>query len=97
MPDIGGAIYYGGFMMGLINVHMYVIDTYGTNSASAMAAVSLVQSLFGALFPLFGANLYTALGYGWGNSIMGFTSIGLGIPAIALLWIFGARLRKESR
>lgn len=97
MPDIGGAIYYAGFLMGLINVHMYVIDTHGSNSASAMAAVSLVQSLFGALFPLFGANLYTVLGYGWGNSVMGFISLGLGIPALALLWVFGARLRKEKK
>ncbi|KAJ5936719.1 polyamine transporter 3 [Penicillium verhagenii] len=97
MPDIGGAIYYAGFMMGLINVHMYVIDIHGSNSASAMAAVSFVQSLFGALFPLFGANLYTAIGYGWGNSVMGFISIGLGIPALALLWRFGARMRKEHK
>ncbi|KAJ5637224.1 hypothetical protein N7490_007103 [Penicillium lividum] len=96
MPDLGGAIYYAGFIMGLVNVHMYVIDTHGMDSASAIAAVSFVQSLFGALFPLLGANLYTAIGYGWGNSVMGFISIGLGIPALALLWRFGARLRKED-
>lgn len=96
MPDIGGVIFYAGFLMGLINVHMYVIDCYGSNSASAMAAVSLVQSIFGGLFPLFGGGLYDVMGYGWGNSLIGFISLILGIPSVALLWRFGAHLRSWS-
>ncbi|KAF3385424.1 hypothetical protein F1880_002092 [Penicillium rolfsii] len=96
MPDIGGAIFFAGFLMGVINVHMYVIDFYGSNSASATAAVSLIQSLFGGLFPLFGGNLYDALGYGWGNSLIGFISLGLGIPFLACLWKFGGRIRNKS-
>lgn len=96
MPDIGGAIFYAGFLMGVINVHMYVIDYYGSNSASAMAAVSLVQSLFGGLFPLYGGDLYVVMGWGWGNSLIGFVSLGLGIPSIALLWRFGAHMRSRS-
>ncbi|KAJ5937740.1 hypothetical protein N7454_004082 [Penicillium verhagenii] len=96
MPDLGCAIFYAGFLMGIINVHMYVIDFYGSNSASAMAAVSLIQSLFGGVFPLFGGNLYDKLGYGWGNSLIGFLSLGLGIPFLASLWRFGGQIRDRS-
>jgi len=97
MPDIGGAIYYAGFMMSLVNVYMYVIDYYGSNSASVLAAVTLLQSLFGSIFPLFGPKLYDTLGYGWGNSVFGFISLALGIPGIALMWTFGSRLREKSK
>jgi hypothetical protein len=96
MPDIGGVIFYAGFLMGIINVHMYVIDFYGSNSASAMAAVSLIQSLFGGVFPLFGEDLYDVLGYGWGNSLIGFITLTLGLTALALLWRFGGQIRDWS-
>jgi hypothetical protein len=61
-----------------------------------MAAVFLVQSLFGSLFPLFGAKFYTTIDYGWGNSVLGFIGTGLGIPAVCLLWKFGGYLRNQS-
>ncbi|KAM3072512.1 hypothetical protein ACMFMG_009310 [Clarireedia jacksonii] len=97
MTDVGGSIYCAGYIMSLINVHMYVIDYYGSNSASAIAAVTFVQSLFGGIFPLFGPKLYNTFGYGWGNSMMGFIALAIGVPAIGLLWRFGARVRSKSK
>lgn len=41
--------------------------------------------------------MYASLGLGWGNSLLGFIAIGLGIPAPILLWKFGQKLREKSR
>lgn len=37
--------------------------------------------------------MFKALGYGWGNSILAFISIGIGVLAPVILWRFGLRLR----
>ncbi|KAF2134688.1 polyamine transporter 3 [Dothidotthia symphoricarpi CBS 119687] len=96
LPDIGIAIYAKGFVIGIVNTHMYVVDYYGSYAASAVAAVSFAQALFGFLLPLFGPALYTSLGYGWGNSIMGFIAICIGWPLPALLWKYGEVLQSNS-
>ena len=41
--------------------------------------------------------MYKSLDYGWGNSLLGFIAIVLGVPAPFLLWRFGAALRAKSQ
>jgi hypothetical protein len=40
--------------------------------------------------------MYDALGLDWGNSMLAFIGIGLGIPAPLLLWKYGPTLRAKS-
>jgi hypothetical protein len=37
-------------------------------------------------FPLFGHQMYAKLGYGWGNSLLGFLALGLGVPFPILIY-----------
>ncbi|KAA8647856.1 hypothetical protein EYZ11_009606 [Aspergillus tanneri] len=75
-------------------VQAYIIDSYPRYAASGVAAMTVTRSLFGALLPLAGPPMYKSLGYGWGNSLLGFVTLGM-----ALLPIFfsraGASLRKR--
>ena len=48
---------------------------------TALAAVSFLRSLAGFGFPLFAPAMYSALGYGKGNTILAVVSIVLGCPA----------------
>jgi MFS family permease len=48
-------------------------------------------------FPLFAPYMYKSLGYGWGNSLLGFIALGLGIPAPFLFWKYGEKLRARSQ
>lgn len=41
--------------------------------------------------------MYAALDYGWGNNVLGFMSIVIGIPAPYLFWFYGAKLRVISK
>ncbi|KAI4119372.1 MAG: hypothetical protein LQ338_007285 [Usnochroma carphineum] len=95
-PDIGIAIFSCGAIAGFQCVQTYLVDTYTRFAASAIAAATVLRSLAGFGFPLFAPYMYDRLGYGWGNSLLGFIAIGLGIPAPLLLWAFGERLRKRS-
>lgn len=76
LPDSGVFIYSMGLVTGIVNFQTYVVDYYGTNAASAIAAVSFAQAMVGFILPLFGHSLYSKMGYGWGNTILGFIAIG---------------------
>jgi MFS family permease len=97
MPNIGVAILTIGTMICLQNMQGYIIDAYTKFAASCTAAIVVLRSLAGFGFPLFAPYLYQKLGYGWGSSLLAFISIGIGIPAPILFYMYGAKLRAKSK
>jgi len=75
----------------------YLIDCYTRFAASGIAAAVLLRSFAGFGFPLFAPAMYAALGWGWGNSLLGFIALLLGVPAPFLLWRYGPALRNNSK
>ena len=96
-PNIGAFIFAASIMIGFNALMIYVVDSYQTYAASASAATSLLRSLAAFVFPLFAPSMYQALGNGWGNSLLAFIAIGIGMPAPILLWYYGANLRARSK
>ena len=96
VPNIGIVFVAAGYMLCLICMQTYVIDSYTRYAASGLAAVVLLRSIAGFGFPLFAPYMYNTLGYGWGNSVLGFAAIVVGIPAPFLFWIYGEKLRSKS-
>ncbi|WPG98765.1 major facilitator superfamily domain-containing protein [Acrodontium crateriforme] len=96
IPDIGMALFFFGISLSGNSMTAYVIDTYPDHTASAMAAVTFLRSIMGFAFPLFAPRLYTALGYGWGNSLLAFVVIVIGWPIPLFLKFYGLALRKRS-
>ena len=66
-------------------------------AASGMAAVIVLRSLAGFGFPLFAPYMYSALGFGWGNSVLGLVSIVFGIPVLYFFYSYGHKLRAKSK
>ena len=95
-PNIGAALFAAGVIIGFQCIQTYLVDSYTRFAASAIAAATVLRSLAGFGFPLFAPSMYGALSYGWGNSVLGFIAIGLGVPAPFLLWFFGKKLRERS-
>ena len=52
--------------------------------------------MLGFAFPLFGEQMYAALGYGGGNSLLAGLAIVLGIPFPVWLWYYGEKIRARS-
>lgn len=95
-PNIGAAVFAAGIIIGFQCIQTYLVDSYTRYAASAISAATFLRSLAGFGFPLFAPYMYNALQYGWGNSLLGFIALGLGVPAPWLLWFFGKKLRERS-
>ncbi|KZV76811.1 MFS polyamine transporter [Peniophora sp. CONT] len=96
-PDIGIALIGAGVILNFQAIQTYVIDAFTLHAASALAAVAFLRSLCGFGFPLFAPAMYSALGYGKGDTILGVVAIVIGCPAPYLFWHYGERIRKGSR
>ncbi|WYZ36996.1 hypothetical protein EsH8_II_000502 [Colletotrichum jinshuiense] len=92
VPMLGVVIFSTGLMGVMMCVQNYLLDTYPRYAASVTAALAVLRSLAGALLPLGGLEMYNALGLGWGNSLLGFISVGL-VPIPLVFYLFGERIR----
>ncbi|KAH7034290.1 major facilitator superfamily domain-containing protein [Macrophomina phaseolina] len=94
VPIIGTAFVGFGLMLIFMAPSTYLVDVYTLHAASAMAANTVMRSIFGAFIPLAGQPMYRALGLGWGNSLLGFFAIAL-IPIPILFVKYGEELRRK--
>ncbi|MCJ1391464.1 hypothetical protein MMC18_004328 [Xylographa bjoerkii] len=97
ITDIGVGVFATGIIFGTQAMQAYVLDSFPEYTASATAASQFLRSLTAFAFPIFAPSMYQALGYGWGNSVLAFLSLLIGVPAPLLLWKFGARLRAKGK
>jgi hypothetical protein len=95
-PMLSGLLMGYSIQLIFLGLFNYIVDAYLPVAASALAANTVVRSLFGAGFPLFGPNLYDALGPQWAASLVGFVSLLL-IPIPFVLQRYGPTLRRRSR
>lgn len=96
VPLLGTLLFGMGLIIAGMCVNTYLVDTFTLYSASAIAANTVLRSLFGATFPLFGLHMYDAIGLGWGNSLLAF--IGLAICLIPwLFYRYGEMIRMHPK
>ncbi|TQV91037.1 hypothetical protein V2A60_008150 [Cordyceps javanica] len=94
--DVGAAIFVcGSFILGQ-GMLAYLLDEF-KHAASANAAARMLSNILGFVFPIFAPSMYDALGYGWGNTVLGLIWVVVGFPIPVLLWCYGARLRALGR
>ncbi|KLO99477.1 multidrug resistant protein [Fusarium fujikuroi] len=93
VPIIGTFIVGFGSLFVVIPGQIYLVDAFGAEAAaSAMAANLLVRSPFGAFLDLTAEPLYSKLGLGWGNSVLGFITLAF-TPVPWIFYTYGERLR----
>ncbi|KAF2854547.1 MFS general substrate transporter [Plenodomus tracheiphilus IPT5] len=85
-----------GNLTAMMTIQTYLVDAFTIHAASAIAANTVLRSVFGALLPLAGLSMYDALGLGWGNSLLGFISLAF-IPVPVLFKYYGERIRTNPR
>ena len=96
VPNIGAMFTGIGSIICYQAIQSFLIDAYTQYAASALGAATVLRSCAGFAFPLFAPALYQRLGLGWGNSLLGFAALAIGMPAPVLLWLYGEKLRARS-
>jgi MFS family permease len=92
IPLIGTAVTGFGSILIFIGIQTYLIDAFEEYAASAVGANAVLRGTVGALLPLGGLGLYRNLGWGWGNSLLGFVALAF-VPVPLVFGIYGARIR----
>ncbi|KAI1209310.1 bicyclomycin resistance protein [Annulohypoxylon truncatum] len=93
-PIIGTSIVGIGNLIVFMAIQMYLVDTFTIYAASAIACNTVVRSLAGAVLPLAGLPMYSKLGIGWGNSLLGFLAVAL-FPVSICVLRYGEVLRNK--
>ncbi|KAG8857218.1 hypothetical protein FRB96_005893 [Tulasnella sp. 330] len=85
-----------GVILIFLALFNYIIDAYLMVAASALAASTVVRSIFGAGFPTFATQMYEKLSPRWASTLLaGITLILIPIPFI--LYRYGAHIRRTSK
>ncbi|KAL4881872.1 polyamine transporter [Aspergillus karnatakaensis] len=95
VPIIASSFFGAGLYIVILSILNYVVDSYQTYSASALAGVILIRNVVGAGFPLFATQMYQTLDYEWASSLLGFIAILL-VPIPWVFFYFGDRIRLRS-
>ena len=95
-PVIGLVLLGFGVVVTFIPAFSYLVDAFGIHAASATAASITLRCVTGAILPLAGPSLYSHMGQGWGNSILGLIALTF-LPVPLLLMKYGKFLRRTSR
>lgn len=96
VPEVATSMIGFGLMLLFMPATTYLIDVYTVHAASAMAANTVLRSLAAAFIPLSSQTMYAKMGYGWGNSMLGFIAL-LMVPMPFLFLKYGERIRASSK
>ncbi|RWA10361.1 hypothetical protein EKO27_g4744 [Xylaria grammica] len=96
VPIIGTLFIGVGINLVWIPIQSYLIDAFTIYAASALAANTVVRSIFGVVLPLAGQPLYDKLGLGWGNTLLAFIALATA-PLTWLIMKYGERIRLHPR
>lgn len=92
MPIVGSGMVGLGNMFFFMPMVGYLVDSFPTYAASAIAANAVLRSIGGAVLPLAGYPMYDTLGYGWGNSVLAFMAL-VFTPFLIAIYRYGEYIR----
>ncbi|CED83715.1 Synaptic vesicle transporter SVOP and related transporters (major facilitator superfamily) [Phaffia rhodozyma] len=93
-PMIGLALGGFGLMLAFNSIQNFVVDLTSPYSAAGTAAISFSRSIVACVLPVFGPDLFQALGWNWGGSLLAFLSM-LVMFAPLIMFLYGKQLRER--
>ncbi|KAG4415694.1 hypothetical protein IFR04_011151, partial [Cadophora malorum] len=96
VPIIGSGFFGMGVFFSFSGTWTFLVDAYPVYAASALAANSFARSTFGAIFPLFGIQMYEKLGYDWATALLAFITLAM-VPFPYIFFKYGKKIRGQSR
>lgn len=90
-----------GFLFGFamisiyVSANSYIIDSYSSYAASAMAAKTFIRSEVGAMVPLFVTPMFHNMGFQWAGLLLACIALAIA-PIPFIFYKYGAQVRARS-
>ncbi|KAJ9094562.1 hypothetical protein QFC20_006877 [Naganishia adeliensis] len=94
-PCVGGCLFGLAMLLVYVSANSYIVDSYVTYAASAMAAKTLMRSLAGASVPLWVTQMFHNMGFQYAGLTLALISCAI-IPIPFLFFFKGGDVRKRS-
>jgi hypothetical protein len=95
-PLISGVIFGFAMILLYISANSYVIDSYSSYAASAIAAKTLLRSEAGATVPLFAEQMFHKMGFQYAGLLLALFSCVIG-PIPFIFFFYGHKIRARSK
>ena len=95
-PLISGVIFGFAMILLYISANSYVIDSYSSYAASAIAAKTLLRSEAGAMVPLFAEQMFHKMGFQYAGLLLALFSCAIG-PIPFIFFFYGHKIRARSK
>lgn len=79
-----------------ISANSYIVDSYSSYAASAMAAKTLLRSEVGASVPLFVDAMFHNMGFQWAGLVLALVAVAIA-PIPFIFFKYGQRIRQRSK
>lgn len=96
VPVVSGIFTGFGLFSIFLSLINYIVDSYLMFAASAIAANTLMRSLFGGIFPLFATYMFEGMGIQWAATLLGCVAT-VCIPMPVLFLWYGKKIRARSK
>ncbi|OTA99526.1 hypothetical protein M426DRAFT_67665 [Hypoxylon sp. CI-4A] len=96
VPMIGSAVFGMGNFLIFTGIFTFKVEAYPLYAASSLAANTFLRCILGAMFPLFGIQMYRNLGNHWATSLLAFLTLVM-MPFPYLFFKYGSKIREKSR
>jgi hypothetical protein len=95
-PILAGIPFGAGNAGIFIYASNYLVHSYNTYAASALAGNAVLRSVLGATLPLAGPAMYKTLGSNWAGTVLGLLEA-ICIPIPFIFYRYGVKIRQKSR
>ncbi|KAF7799242.1 hypothetical protein EIP86_010474 [Pleurotus ostreatoroseus] len=95
-PLVSGAPLGFSIVWIFLSLFNYIIDAYLFVAASALAANTVMRSIFGASFPLFATQMFDKMNPRWASTLLGLIAVVMA-PIPLVLTRYGPALRRKSK
>ncbi|KAG6907781.1 hypothetical protein DXG01_007388 [Tephrocybe rancida] len=93
---IAGALFGIAMILIYVSANSYIIDSYSSYAASAMAAKTLMRSIVGAMVPLFVTQMFHGMGFQYAGLLLALIACVITPIPFVFFW-YGGRIRGRSR
>ncbi|TRM63626.1 major facilitator superfamily domain-containing protein [Schizophyllum amplum] len=94
-PCIGGGVFGWSMILIYISANSYIVDSYSSYAASAIASKTLMRSEVGAMVPLYVNQMFHNMGFQYAGLLLALVSVAI-MPIPFVFFIYGERIRQKS-